>query len=209
VLEMVKKAFDEPLSSTGRPGRPVTRQYSIVQKLVVFKERHADGDAHFHIAVLLKQTRGFAVAKRTLRERDRLPSHWSCSHTQWWSAVRYGVMPSLAKPEVDNDRITYCADGSEVDVFADAQRPWNADVWVKRREQVEKDKAAGKDVRRARFSKLDFTSLALSKNLTTKAAVMSYSQDHRTEDMQHFVHQNQKRLREYLDEAKEWYAGLV
>jgi hypothetical protein len=209
VLEMVKKAFDEPLASPGRAGRPVTRQYSIVKRVIVFKEDHEDGDTHFHIAVLLKQPRSFTVAKRTLRERDHLPSHWSCSHTQMWSAVRYGAVPSLTKPDVDSSPATYSDDGSEVDVFAEAQRPWNADVWKFRHEDVEKQKAAGVNVKRARFCKLDLTALVLAKNLTTKAAVLSYAQDHGTEDMQNFVHQNQKRLREYLDEAKEWGEARV
>ena len=40
-------------------------------------------------------------AKRTLRVRDRLASHWSSTHRHFWSAVRYGAIATCAKPAVD------------------------------------------------------------------------------------------------------------
>ena len=53
IREMVRKAFDDPLQVPGRAGRPCSRQYGIVQKLIVFREAHEDGTVHFHAAVLL------------------------------------------------------------------------------------------------------------------------------------------------------------
>ena len=78
------------------------REAGIIQKLVVFKENHASGEVHFHIAIkFYGRGQRFGPLKAALRQRHRLASHWSCTHTQWWSAVRYGVIPSPRKQEVD------------------------------------------------------------------------------------------------------------
>ena len=199
VMEAVRAAFDNPVAGPCG-GRPRTRQDSIVKKLVVFRESHADGSVHFHVAVLLHQPRSWSAAKRALRVRERLPSHFSCAHTQWWSAVRYGAVPTLKKPVVDEAPEKYPQD---VDLFAESQRPWNAGMWKRRREEAEKQALAGCGKRR-RFCKLDLTSIILDKGLNTKAAVLEYTQDHGTEEMQLFVHNHQKYLKDFLTDAQEW-----
>ena len=199
VRDAVVQAFDEPLASTSG-GRPRTRTESIVKKIVVFMENHADGTTHFHVAVLLLQPRGWTLAKRTLRERDHLPSHWSCTHTQWYTALGYGAIPTLKKPYVDENPDKF---PMELELFEESQRPWNAAMWKRRREQAATQSAAGLSKRR-RFSKLDLTSLVLAKDLKTKAALLEYAQDYGTEDMQHFLHNHQKQLKEFLNDAAEW-----
>ena len=69
--------------------------------VVVFREQHSDGSIHFHVVVKLAQNARFKSAKRTLREQFLLPSHFSCSHTLLWSAIRYGHIETEAKPVVD------------------------------------------------------------------------------------------------------------
>ena len=64
--------------------------------------------------------------------------------------------------------------------------------------------SAGLAKKQRRFSKLDLTAIILDKGLTSKAALLAYVQDHGTEEMQAFVHTNQKKLKEFLDEAAEW-----
>ena len=44
------------------------------------------------------QCRKWFNAKRTLLERDRLPSRWSCTHTQAWSVLRYCYIETPTKP---------------------------------------------------------------------------------------------------------------
>ena len=68
----------------------------------------------------------------------------------------------------------------------------------------EKMVSAGLAKKQRRFSKLDLTAIILDKGLTSKAALLAYVQDHGTEEMQAFVHTNQKKLKEFLDEAAEW-----
>ena len=206
IANCVWKAFDDPAPPVqGRAGRPRTRQEPIVKKLVVFQEKHADGDSHFHVAVLLQQPRTFAAAKRSLLARDSLPAHFSTTHTQWWSAIRYGHIPTLKKPHVDPQPLTWAESGGwgSLDLFAESQRPWAAHCWVQRREESEKEASAGRAKKR-RFNKLDLTSLILAKGITSKAALLEYAQEHGTEEMMVFLSNNQKHLKSFLKDAEEW-----
>eukprot|EP00438_Fugacium_kawagutii_P003219 Skav200447 [mRNA] locus=scaffold1922:147746:149470:+ [translate_table: standard] len=205
VAGCVRMAFDDPMYPPHAPGQRRSKTESIVKNLVVFQEAHSDGSKHFHIAVQLTQTRTWNPVKYTLRTRDHLACHFSSSHTQFWSAVRYGHIPTCSKPVVDESPLSWSASGGwgSLDLFAESQRPWNADIWKRRREEAEKASEASK-AKKPRFNKLDLTALILTKGLTTQAALMEYVQNHGTEQMQIFVHQKQKYLKEYLADAAEW-----
>ena len=200
----VQLSFDDPVATLGRPRTQAVG--GVVQKMVVFQEAHADGDKHFHVAVQLQKSRSFAPAKTTLRTRDHLAAHFSSEHTQFWSAVRYGYMPTLAKPVVDSSPVSWCRDSGfdSPDLFAESQRPWNAILWKCWREEVEKVAQQGDGAKKAKFNKLDLTALILSQELTTPASVLAYTQNHGTEAMQLFVHQRQEYLKDYVAEALEW-----
>jgi hypothetical protein len=93
-----------------------------------------------------------------------------------------------------------------LDLFAESQEPFMARAWKRRRE--DKDKAAEAGAAKHKpFSKIDLTSIILDKGLLTKAAVMRYAQDHGTAAMQVYVHQQQRRLTEHLQDAMEWAAA--
>ena len=113
--DFVKDAFNNPVASAAG-GRPRTVEGGRVEMLLVCREKHADGSAHFHFSVKWSEYSRFGVAKLTLRERHRLSSHFSRSHTQLWSAVRYLCMPSPNKPEVDAKPYVWTRDGSPVDL---------------------------------------------------------------------------------------------
>ena len=54
VADCVRAAFDDPLPpEAGQPGRKRRRTEPMVDKLVVFREHHEDGEVHFHIAIRL------------------------------------------------------------------------------------------------------------------------------------------------------------
>ena len=189
----------EPVAA-GRGRPPAATQ--LVRKLVVFREEHADGMHHFHVAVLLRQSRSFVAAKRTLRERNHLAAHFSASHTGFWSAVRYGHIPTAKKPEVDANPVSWSEDGGwgALDLFAETQLSLGMFAGV-RKAGIWRGPAGSK---RPKFNKLDLTSIILAKNLTTKAAVLAYAQDHGTAEMQVFVHAQQRKLADFLQEAAEW-----
>ena len=82
---------------------------------------------------------------------------------------------------------------------------WNAAIWKRRREESERALAPpGSKQKKQRFNKLDLTALIISQGLTTQAAVMEYVQDHGTEQMQLFVHQRQRNLKDFVAEAMQW-----
>ena len=62
----------------------------------------------------------------------------------------------------------------------------------------------GSKQKKQRFNKLDLTALIISQGLTTQAAVMEYVQDHGAEQMQLFVHQRQRNLKDFVAEAMQW-----
>ena len=200
VSTMVRDAVSRPVLERG--GRPREGESCHLQKLVVFQEQHADGSRHFHVALKFAQSMRWMAFKRTLRVRYNLCSHWSCSHTQWWSAVRYGVVPTSKKPLVDESPETWSVDGVALDLFEDSQQPFNAAAWRARREK--RDCAASTKDEAPSFNKLDFTSLVLSKGLRTKNAVLAYVQEHGTVAMQNYVCKNQRQLEKHIEDAFAW-----
>ena len=203
VLDAVLDSWGNPVQ-TQLGGR--SREESdghLVLKAVVFEEPHADGDKHFHIAVLLGRQMRFAPCKRTLLERHRMVVHFSTTHTQWWSALRYGTTATPDKPTVDSDPLQWVPPGhAAIDLFAEKQQPFIAGAWRRRREKKD-DVAAGAGQTNT-FTKLDFTALVLSKGLETKAAVLRYFKLHGTVAMQAFLSNHQRKIADYLEDAFEW-----
>lgn len=191
IAKALLDSLDQPLAA-GRAGRPRGDIGSRVVALVVFQEKHADDSIHYHAAVKLAVPTRFLAAKRTLRERHKLPSHWSCSHTQFWSAVRYGVIPSTKKPTVDPTPYQWTQDGQILDLFAVSQEPYQAELWRCRRER--RDSEAAKTDGKATFTKMDLTSLIVSKHLYTKDTLIAYVQEHGTAVMQSYINKVQRKL---------------
>ena len=202
--EAVRDAFDNPESAGlgGRPRRQGVDAISMVVFLVVFREHHEDDAVHFHCVVKLRKQMRFAAAKRTLRVRHRLPSHFSCTHTQVWTAMRYLHVETPTKPEVDAEPWQWTADGSQLDLYELSQQPYNAELWRKRREASEK--MAGAKKAKTSFNKLDLTSLIISKHLYSKDRLLAYVQNHGTSAMQLHAIRNQRRLVSDIEDAKEW-----
>ena len=82
VRSCVLDAWENPIQGP-RGGRPRGAHRAAVAKIVVFKESHADGDAHFHVAVRLYMVMRFLATQRTLLMRHKLVAHFSTTHTLW------------------------------------------------------------------------------------------------------------------------------
>ena len=117
--------------------------------------------------------------------------------------MRYLVHPTPKKPTVDTERDVWTWNGEGLDVFEECQEPWMAPKWKRRREQHEME-AGGGQRKRAKFTKLDLTALILERQLLTKAKLLEYVQDSGSASMQLFANQNQRKLKEFIDEAVEW-----
>ena len=203
VLDAVWDAMENPCVTT-RGGRPRdAEQGGIILKEIVVREKHTDESYHFHVGLHLRTKQRFLAAKRTLLERHRLASHWSSSHTQWWSIMRYLVYTSeTKKAEVDAERLLWSLPGVVFDPFEDAQEGFQAKAWNARREKKAMEAPALHQSET--FSKLDFLALVETKGLTTKKRVLSYVQEHGSAAMQSFCAKHQRRMVEYLEDAKEW-----
>ena len=161
LVGMVRDAFDNPLRVAASAGRPRARSDSPIDLVIAVKEQHADGSSHFHFAVKLFGNHRLKQAKLVLSERHLLPSHWSCTHTQLWSAVRYMCVPSMKKPSVDGAPAIWTFDGRDLDLMELSREPFVAAAWRKRRE-LNEVKALVDDSKAPAFNKLDFTALILS-----------------------------------------------
>jgi hypothetical protein len=106
---------------------------------------------------------------------------------------------------VDADPLVWTATGLGLDLFAESQEPFCATAWKRRRE--EKDNEAVTAGRPIKFSKPDLTAIILCETLSTKTAILEYSQNHGTAAMQSFVQRNQRKLDEFLADALEWGAA--
>lgn len=156
VLEMFKAIFAAPEhvdAASASRGGPTTA----LVRCVVFREMHQPGEdgvarPHFHVAVAASQTFRFMAYKRALRARYGLASHWSCTHDGYWSAVRYGFMPTPKKPDeaLDKEAVAWCRDGDHPPLFESSQQPTTAAALQRKREHVAKAASgAGKEEPRA------------------------------------------------------------
>jgi hypothetical protein len=201
LAEFVRESFENPEGSA-LGGRPILRTEPLVRKVVVVAEEHADGTWHFHAAVQLYQPYRWPAVKRALRNRYRLVAHFSCTHKEWWSVLRYVTHTTDKKPIVDSGRVVWLAQGESFDAYKESQQSYDARVFRASRETQEM--TAPPTDKPKSFTKLDFNSLVLSEGLNTRSAVIRYVQDHGSVGMQAFVANHQKCLNELVELAKEW-----
>ena len=78
----------------------------------------------------------FSAAKAALNERHALPSHWSCSHSQLWPALRYVHPATPRKPVVDAHPPVWRED-KPIGLKELSRDPFVAEAWPKRRDVAE------------------------------------------------------------------------
>jgi len=84
-------------------GRSLSRGTGVsLNRVVVAREYHKDdgsgkANPHDHIPVMGSSSFRFRPVKQALLDRHGLASHWSCTHSGYWSAVRYVHVPSHPK----------------------------------------------------------------------------------------------------------------
>ena len=200
IRDAMLDAFAHPVLETG--GRPRKQQLHVC-KMVVFLEE----PKHFHVAVKLNCKVRFLPYKNALRLRHQLASHWSPSHTMWWSAVRYGTHVTKHKRLIDSHPLCYSADGRPLRLYEESQEPWCAAVAKRRREQAVCQKnidTAEKTPKRVRFTVLDLKNTILAESLFTPAAILRHCQERGDEASRDFVAKNQRKLQGLIEEAQEW-----
>ncbi|CAK0851195.1 unnamed protein product [Prorocentrum cordatum] len=189
-------------------GRPRTRALEVIFLLTV-QEKHQDGKVHYHQAVKLSHETRFLPIKTALRQRSKLASHWSTSHTELWSAVRYLTRTSDRKKSVDRSPDVWAKDGSAPNLYEMGSEGWGAKMHKRRREQAAMapgDQVFERSAKKSKeiFGKLDLYALVATDKLLTPRKVMTYAQKKGSLAMQNYVARNQRKLAELIEEALEW-----
>ena len=138
VANMVLNAFTKPVRASANGGPP-----ALLNAMVVFRERHApaagetQGPVHWHIALRAGETFRFLPYKKALLYHHGVSSHWSTTHMGYWSAVRYGVMPSPKKPQeaLDGTPWPWARVGGHPPLFEVCQQPNTSSAMQERREK--------------------------------------------------------------------------
>jgi hypothetical protein len=74
-----------------------------VVKVMVFAERHADGNLHYYAVVQCARPYGCARLQKRLQTVDRVYTSFGTAHTYFWSAVVYASVPTPHKSPQEMD----------------------------------------------------------------------------------------------------------
>ena len=172
----LQDSMQNPIYDQARGGRPPSRAPELDVYLGV-KEPHTDPEhEHHHVALkFYKQKHRFMPFKLAMRRRHGIATHWSTSHTQLWSAVRYLHIPTNRKRRVDRKPEVWTRDGRTLNLYEMSQQPFQASAWKADRERRASEplhEKTGKNTER--FTKLDFNALILAERLLTPSAVIEH-----------------------------------
>jgi hypothetical protein len=82
-----------------------------VVKVMVFAERHADGNLHYYAVVQCARPYGCARLQKRLQTVDRVYTSFGTAHTYFWSAVAYASVPTPHKSPQEMDPEPYHSEG--------------------------------------------------------------------------------------------------
>ena len=83
-----------------------------LQKVMVFREKHADGRPHLYAVVLADRPYGFQAAQRVLQNKYGAFASWGTSHTCFWQCILYASIPSVHKAAAELDPEPWHSQGS-------------------------------------------------------------------------------------------------
>ena len=127
VIRVLLDCFQRATHSHSRAAWGTTLQ---LLAFVIFREQHPKdgqevGPFHWYTALKAHRNCRFVSFKRALFVNHGVASHWSCTHTDYWSAVWYGCMPTPGKPQDDPDPspFTWAREGPDRDLVEVCQEP--------------------------------------------------------------------------------------
>jgi hypothetical protein len=195
-----------------------------IRLLAIYREKHADGAWHYHVALLAERNFRFVLCKRALLEGYGLASHWSTSHDAYASAVAYGYVPSPKKPQEDLDPTPLlwpscgclhsggqsCACRVHPPLDQASQMPVTFKALAARRERKRLARAE-KGKSEARFQDVDLWPVIIRENIIddpqAPERLMSYAKRCGGLPMVHFCFRNWPRLAELI--TRSWQVEKV
>jgi hypothetical protein len=187
-----------------------------LKKFVIFKESHRAvrgvANKHYHVALLASRSFRFLPYKRSLRLRHGLASHWSTSHTGYWSTVRYGFMPTPKKPQADLDPEPrmWSSDGEHPSLFEASQEPTTSAALLRRRQlAVQGASAAGR--REPKPTEMDLYAIIVQKGFRNApddphavARLVQHLLQHGSAELVAFAFRNRMKLTSIVDDVWAW-----
>lgn len=204
----IRKALLQALEGT----QAARKKELVFKYMVVFQERHADGEVHYHVALLSLRQFRFVPLKLHLLQHSHLASHWSTKYNGYAAAVAYGYLPRPGKAEKELDATPHLwANEGIHPPLAEASRPpVNAKALAKWREDARQNRAAeGKAERRIRA--VDLWPVVVRENIPADAAgpelLMAWAKRCGGEPMVDFLFTNWAKLPEWV--ARSWKVERV
>ena len=190
-----------------------------VVRVGVWREFHKPGpnqehDVHDHVAVLGAAQFRYLPVKRALLVRHGLASHWSGTHTGYWSCVRYCAVPSPKKPlqSLDHQPELWPAAGphKHPPVFDCCYEPVTARaLGAKRQKVVQEAASAGRA--EPRVNDLDVWALVVRTGVrndvddqTAHLRLAAYAKNHCGEAMVSYLFRRRHKLHAMIDDIWQW-----
>ena len=197
----LQDSIANPIYDRRRGGRPPTRKLEVDVYVGVMEGE--TGQQHHHVALRLFDAKHrFLPFKVAMRWRHGIATHWSTSHTQLWSTLRYVQCTTAHKPVVDRRPEVWTRDGRKLNLYEESQEPFMASAWNKLRENRISEPFAKKPHKDG-FNKMDLSAIVLQHRLLTPNAVLGYVMEKGSKASQLWVHNKQGKLKEFIQQALE------
>ena len=214
MLDIFRQCADKPEYTDAR-NILICSQVSI-EHVAVFQEFHKEAEdgvahAHFHIAVRALPFR-YLPMKRALMKRHGLASHWSCTHDGYWSALRYGAMPSPSKPAsaLDPEPLLWSFAGTHPEIQESIHEPLTARATQQRRQALD-TKAAETGKSAPKITDLDVYPIIVQKGFRNSADyphanldLIQHVKEHCSTAMQAHIWKNRARIPALIDDVWQW-----
>ena len=196
---LLRKYHDEVFTLSARGAA----QPNTVDKIMVFKELHADQQQHIYAIVMASRPYGPEPVRQRMRTAAKVHTSFGASHAFFWSAVVYGSVPSVHKAPQEMDPNPYHSLGltlrEELADFPKGARQCDKD---RVRSHLGLPGGDGRTRPAATFSKPDFADLVRTEGWRTQQDVMVAARTQRPVDPTLYntmLHMGQKDLTSFLE----------
>ena len=184
-----------------------------IAKTGVFRELHAEdangiAEPHDHLPVKGGRDFMYKPVRTALLERHGLASHWGCSHTGYWSPIRYLYYPSPKKPlaPLDKQHVLWAPPPAKHPPLDECcHEPTTAAAISARREKTDL-KAAEASKPAARITEVDVWPIVVQHNIRNthddvngEDELMALAVDHASIPMRDFLFKSRGKLNALID----------
>ena len=215
LLTRVLEACAAPISASPNPS--AVSHHVALSTAAVFLEFHkAEGAdqpcCHYHVAVKADTCFRFAPVKKALQEKFGLASHWSCTHTGYWSPVKYCAVPSPKKTRsmLDPRPLLWSRAGAHPSLHLCCHEPQTASAMRAKRQRKE-DAAAEASRAEPRVTEYDLWPIVVESQIRSTPddrnahlRLMQYVKSHCSQAVCAFVFKNRARLPDLIDDIWRW-----